>query len=84
MKETKWQRAERYANSLIASIESNGGRLDDIGHAHIAKVAFRAGVEAGRRDMRKDYGMSRATATALLALAQERKRLLDTRETRSE
>lgn len=76
MKETKWQRAERYANSLVAQLESNGGTLADIGHKHIAKVAFHAGVEAGRRDAKRDYGMSKATATKLLALAQERAMIL--------
>ena len=75
MKETKWQRAERYAKKLAADLEGNGGSLQNIGHLHIAKVAFRAGVEAGRRDAKRDYGMSKATATKLLALAQEQARL---------
>jgi hypothetical protein len=79
MKETKWQRADRYAKRLIGNLESHGATLENVGHAHVAKVAFRDGVEAGRRDARREYGMSRATATKLLALAQERKRLLDKR-----
>ena len=53
--------------------------LPTVSHTHVAKVAFRDGVEAGRRDARREYGMSRATATKLMALAQERKRLLDKR-----
>lgn len=76
MKETKWQRAERYAKRLIANLESGGGNLESIGYMHVAKLAYRDGVEAGRRDAKKDYGMSKATATKLLALAQERARIL--------
>lgn len=72
MKQTKWQRAERYAKRLIANLEGNNGTLGELSHERIAQVAFRDGVETGLRDAKRSYGMSRATATKLLALAQER------------
>jgi hypothetical protein len=53
MKETKWQRAERYAKRLLENLCSNGGSIDDFSKEWVAKVAFRAGVEAGRNEMRK-------------------------------
>lgn len=53
MKETKWQRAERYAKGLMESLGRNGGTVDEVSKDWIAACGFRAGVEAGRNEMRK-------------------------------
>lgn len=79
MKETKWQRAERYARDLMERVRRYRHAGDEMTEEHIAKVAFHAGVEAGIRDAKRRYGMSVPTATKLLALAQERAMILNKR-----